>query len=1646
MHFPRPRDPGARGQGHHCLGSFSGPAVGAPRYTSLSRVLPPAQLRLAPRHTGPAVGPILFFSGRACTTSTGPRATAVYGQAVALATVRIGLLRPWLLVSLMLRRLPAWLLLPPLLFVGLSPHPPQAMARPMKLSQLARGTGGSSPPLTAVQPRRRLQVDAVSCDALYAAADKACAAFICSDECTRAVTYAFQATAGGGAAVGGRCESIGTGLGNRASGSNPQYVPLLAELQSRVQFSVGITYLLGLKNAANCINLCAVGDTQGNPVCLRGSKCTAVVLGTQGYAAGAAGFTCDCSVPSSLGYTGPTCNVACLTGVVGNTAQGQCTLCGDGYEPDATHSTCLPCRAGTNGTAGVCQPCAGGTQPSSDSCIDKCNTYTDQTSCMAQQSAGCTYSAFSTPPCKASGAIPCGSFDLRQASGVTSCQGNLQCTYVAARVGCEPCPTQTYSTAGVCQRCPLGLRPNLAKDGCVSTPSKPAHAIYPVAAVSHRSTATISGVFSAGIALPTIAGIAEASSSRVRRSTATVQGNINQRATFTVGFVSRGNGGVANLPAGENDQADRIHRNFAVGTAGVTMLANALGATLNVPPPHVSVLNVTVGTASLADGPFVRAYVPGVAFVPPAPAFQQAADPSPTIATLTLGGDIATIGIAGSALRLAFKRDFLLALSQAVNVAVSRMRITDVAAGSIVVTVEISHRPNGAVSSSAAFSALVTASAAPGFVLAGYTVLSITETDYGDHVCAGLGGMSPCSNGACVPGCNTTNITQAVGRRRLQSPSRWHRQLQTQDDVAVAIAFEVAGDINVAPLLISPGFHTTFTATLAAERMEQDVVLSGSCSCRVPDTSGVCTAHPGGGTLGSAAECVFQGFTGRRFDETAPFTFLAMNDSLGNLYPEPFDRGIQFADAQNLANCKHMCHLHPDCNAFVFQPVNPPAPTPARARPGPGCSFAKATSGALACAGANCGVVDGSNPTWYNLYVDLRQFTPTVDTVTYSYAAVNVSVTAGWEVHTVMPYSAEVIMDGEDVAGSEAAKALLSNAALFSSILATASMAVNRTMLVTAATPVQTAYTLSCPAGQWFQDPYCYNCTVCAAGTEKTADCTATSDANCVDCAAQDGIATHYSTDGLKCQPCSAPCLGGIEYEAILCTPVSNRVCKRCPQGTVPTKVCNWKQLSRAQPYGFDGGSHTWHLNPSYRNTGRYTCPWKCVGNQKPKLQRTYGIDTAHFPEGHPRDAPHLRSSFARAHGDGFYGFTCKGRDVTGQMMWGATSAGRICAPQKNLAEQRPARASVATTKAELANDMDQMRSCICVRNASSVAWWSMHLDRVVTNATLYLHANDCCVAGGAVSPRPVLRVLVGDTGDYNQATECGSYTPAGTGAVLAVVRCHGTGQHIFVASAGQLALADVQLYDLQNLDVGVGHPREWQAKAQRGGRWVDDSPNGITSKLGSYALGITPHRKFFDRFSNEFQTAGQQHVTQEQYLTGEYTNRPVYTGTHVSSSDCSHLRNPVTGSATNTTRDGLNCGRTSRRWNHTEEGPYGSVETFGPTGMQLGTVEVLTDYTRDNPIHVAGQPITAAQAYYISVGQNPRGASVDTPWNYVEQWGWLLDKTWFNKNVRRMPNQAPAGKDRQSEMTADDETAIAAAKAAYSQQNGQVPLVVSSG
>jgi hypothetical protein len=103
---------------------------------------------------------------------------------------------------------------------------------------------------------------------------------------------------------------------------------------------------------------------------------------------------------------------------------------------------------------------------------------------------------------------------------------------------------------------------------------------------------------------------------------------------------------------------------------------------------------------------------------------------------------------------------------------------------------------------------------------------------------------------------------------------------------------------------------------------------------------------------------------------------------------------------------------------------------------------------------------------------------------------------------------------------------------------------------------------------------------------------------------------------------------------------------------------------------------------------------------------------------------------------------------------------------------------------------------------------------------------------------------------------------------------------------------------------------------------------------------------------------------------------------------------------------------------------------------MKLGMVEILTDYTRDNPIHVDGRPVTAQEAAYISAGQRPgyQMATKDRPWQYVEEFGWLLDKTWFTEKVRRLPDSVENM--RQSELTDADATKIAAAKASFGNLN----------
>jgi len=1322
---------------------------------------------------------------------------------------------------------------------------------------------------------------------------------------------------------------------------------------------------------------------------------------------------------------------------VGDTSQGACTACGDGTEPNHLHTSCDPCRPGTSGTAGVCETCSGGQQPSLHSCIDKCHLYTTQTDCVAQQSSGCVYNAFQTPTCASSSpTLQCGNINLGVAGGVGECQGSSECEYLPARVTCEPCAHLTYSTAGICEKCPIGYRPSADKNACVPMPAMASNAISPTAVVEYSSTATFLGEFSTSVVLPSIAGIAESFSDRTL-AVQTTASTLAQNATFTLNFFSLGTSGVSSLPSLIKSQASRVRRNFEVGMGGVTMLVNSIGSTLNVPPADVTVKRIKVGELPGS----ITFWESGSWFTPPSTQISPVAlDPSPSIATISLAGDMYTIGVVGAPARLMWERDFVLALSTSIGVPASRITIAQIQSGSIVVTVKIFDAPNAAVSATQGLTSLLNSAASGSFTLSGYSVLDVSETNYGPHACAAIPGMSTCTNGACVAS-NCTQNTTGVQGRRMQT-SQPHRHLQSAGEtVSVSVEVQVAGAQNIAPLLNNPGFGAGFAAVLASEGMQQDNTFSGACSCPASDASGLCTNTPTGLTA-TEPECIFQEFVGRRF--ATDLVFLSISDPQGNTYGEPYDRPSH-TDAGNLELCKEICFGHVSCTAFVFQPSAGRNPRVS------GCSFAQAAivssvpaATDICTAGVSCGIVDATNPAYYNLYVRVRQWVGAVESSSYTYEAVNVTASPQ-HISTVMPYTLAVTMHGEDSAGVTSTSSMLSDVSLFSSVLSIAANVLNINMQVIDATPVVTSFSTTCSDNQWFADPYCYNCTVCELGTEKTAECTPTSNAVCTPCGAVDGRSTHYSTDGLNCFACDSECVGGTEYEEIRCTPLTNRVCKRCPRGTVASRVCDWKQLSRAQPVRFDDQSQSWRNNPLYKNMGWYTCPYKCLGNQLPKLQRTYGVKTANFPDGHPRaQAVSSHSRHARHHGDGFYGFTCKGRDATGQMMFGKTSAGRICAPQKNMAEYRPAQASNDSSSAVVAghaNDGDQFGSCVCIRD-DPVAWWSVELHKPVTNATVYLHANDCC-EDETTAPRPKMTVSIGSTSTYGDAVECGSYTPSGSKTMMAVVSCIGTGHYVFVSSPGKLALAEVQLFNVGQLDIGIGHPREWKSKAARNGRYVDDSPDGLTSKLGTYALGTTPHHPFFERFSNEFQTAGQQHVWQEHHLVGEYTNRPVYTGTHLTSSDCTQLAHvstahggPVTGGTSNLSNAGVHCGRTSRVWNHTEEGPYGSQQTFGPTGMHLGMVEVLTDYTRDNPIWVSGHPVSAEDAYYISSGQRPgqQTHTPDTPWEYVEEFGWLMDKNWFNANVRSLP-QSVLGK-RQSELTVADTAEIIAEKARLAGQS----------
>ena len=456
------------------------------------------------------------------------------------------------------------------------------------------------------------------------------------------------------------------------------------------------------------------------------------------------------------------------------------------------------------------------------------------------------------------------------------------------------------------------------------------------------------------------------------------------------------------------------------------------------------------------------------------------------------------------------------------------------------------------------------------------------------------------------------------------------------------------------------------------------------------------------------------------------------------------------------------------------------------------------------------------------------------------------------------------------------------------------------------------------------------------------------------------------------------------------------------------------------------------------------------------------------------------------------------------------------------------------------------------------------------------------------------MTVYIGDTEDFSAATQCGSFDPAGrSGAVIGQVECIGSGRYVFIAAAnGKLSLTEARVYDILNHDVGIGHPREYMDRKYRDaeyvndpakedgatlldgkGAWIDDSINGISSRIGTYALGVTPHAPFYARFPDEFMATGEEHVSQMSYLVGDeyydgaggdatgpegtagtpdrvyggssgliddgiavpFNNRRVYVGTHLSSGDGTLLLESVTGgldrlvdglgtenlvtSNGRTSADGgqdddgtdtyhavgeglstggEGGGRTSRYWTMgREDSTHGSLAEEHWTGMTLGNVEILDDYTINNPFQAPGEecilrddlylngsplydcdahagyiagtietpgtgcpcslkkcgdglndrdaagvlcrlnddmtacavadggcsftpcectfkhalpdsdgPMLAGQAYYASQGQRPDESFItkESPWIYVEQWGWAQDRSWFAKNVRRGP------------------------------------------
>ena len=671
-----------------------------------------------------------------------------------------------------------------------------------------------------------------------------------------------------------------------------------------------------------------------------------------------------------------------------------------------------------------------------------------------------------------------------------------------------------------------------------------------------------------------------------------------------------------------------------------------------------------------------------------------------------------------------------------------------------------------------------------------------------------------------------------------------------------------------------------------------------------------------------------------------------------------------------------------------------------------------------------------------SLYLEHNAWTPDITLARKYFTVANVGLANEPVTNTVMPYEVRAVMAGEDPAGVAAAKRVYGNMTLLAAVLDAAGAVVydgsgvaQQIMQLTDVAAVSTATKGACPPGQWARDPWCYACTVCGPGFAKISDCGEFVDTVCEPCPHE-----TYSNHGIECLPCTDPCLGGVQFEATKCTASTNRVCGTCAPGSVGVRLCDHKSLTRAQPNTISPGSPFYQ--PEFAEQGKFECPWTCIGNNKPKLSRNSQKMSANWASDHLIPTSNASPNYVpRTRIGGVEAWVCKGREAQGQMMYGVRSAGRVCAPQKSVSVNQQTFASVATVDASLANDGNQVRTCVCVES-SPVAWWGTQLKRAAVDPTLYIYASgDCCANSVPDEAAEPMTVYIGTSSDFSAATQCGSFDPAGrAGYVVGNIECSGSGSYIFVSAPNKLSLVEVKVYTLKDLDVGIGHPREFVPRSERdaqtrvrtaaevaagregavlesdGGAWIDRSPNGISTRIGNFALGITPHRPFYSRFGDEFQQTGEQHVTQDSYLVGDeyydgtfqpgdpgqqlsndgvavpFNNRRVYVGTHLTSGDGSLLLEPVTGGLTSL-RDGIGTeaegtggeggGRTSRVWTvGSEDSTHGSQQEFGPTGMTLGNVEILDDYVQNNPLSAPGEQCVLRHdlpAYSFPCAGDPR-------------------------------------------------------------------------